>query len=103
MMIIIYSTFPNKTSAGNLTKKLLKRKLIACANLFVIGSIYNWKGKIVNNKEVAVFFKTEKKLAGQVKNFLAKNHPYQIPCLMTLNIASVNVAYNQWLKSNLIK
>ena len=103
MMIFVYSTFPNKTKANDLTKKLLAKKLIACANLFIIESMYPWQGKMVKGKEVAVFFKTEKRLVGQVEKFLLTYHPYKTPCVITIPISSVNKSYNQWLKLNLIK
>lgn len=43
-----------------MSELLIKNKLAACANIFPIGSVYKWNGKIVKEKEFGVFIKTKK-------------------------------------------
>ncbi|HHI01088.1 MAG TPA: divalent cation tolerance protein CutA, partial [Thermococcus litoralis] len=44
-MILVYTTFPDWESAERITKELLERKLIACANLREHKAFYWWEGK----------------------------------------------------------
>ena len=73
-MIFIYSTFPNKKEARDIGRRLLKEKLIKCVNFFPIESIYLWKKKIKQDKEVAIIIKTEKKNFKKIESFILKNN-----------------------------
>ena len=52
---------------------LVKKRLIACANIFPINSMYWWKGKIVNYKESVIIAKTLEKNFKKVINEVKKN------------------------------
>ena len=80
--IIIVSTFPNKTVTKKVANQLVKKKLAACVNITKIDSVYSWKGKIQNDSEYLVFFKTTKKNEKNLKNEIKKLHPYDVPCLL---------------------
>ena len=49
-LIFVYITNPTGTEAKRIARHLIKKKLIVCANIFPIESIYPWKGKIANEK-----------------------------------------------------
>ena len=56
--IFIYITNPTKDEAKMIAKHLLEKKLIACANIFPINSLYWWKDKIADENEFALIVKT---------------------------------------------
>ena len=58
--IMIYVTHKNKEDAEKIARHLLGKKLIACANIFPINSLYLWKGEIERSKEVVSIFKTKR-------------------------------------------
>jgi len=58
---------------------LLNKKLIACANIFTINSIYRWQKKIVDDKEVVLLSKTLAKNWPKIKKEVLKIHPYELP------------------------
>ncbi len=95
-MRIIYSTFPNKDIAKRICKKVLSEKLCGCVNIFPIESMYVWKGKIENSKEVGVLFKTNK--SGKLKKKIKELHPYEIPVILEIKPESVNKEYLEWMK-----
>ncbi len=102
-IIIIYSTFSNKEEAEKISNILLKEKLIACANIFPAHTaIYEWEGKICNEQEVAVIFKTVKSNINPVKDMIIDNHSYDCPSIISWDINSHNNEYTKWLESSLL-
>ncbi|GBD34818.1 Divalent-cation tolerance protein CutA [bacterium HR35] len=97
-MIFIYITNPNKKTALKITTELLKQKLIGCANIFSIDSLYSWQGKIVKDKEYVLIAKTLDKNYEKVKKLVEKIHPYSVPCILKIKINDVNEKYLKWLK-----
>ena len=85
-MISIYVTCKDKKEAEKLAKILLEKKLIACANIHPISSLYRWKGKIEHSKEYAMILKTKKNMFDEIKDEIKKNHSYDVPCICSWNI-----------------
>jgi periplasmic divalent cation tolerance protein len=105
--IIIYITHSNMKEAKRVCGTLLKKRLIACVNYFPIESAYWWpasttlqrgeKGKIVHSKEIVSLVKTRKENWTKVKKAVEAIHPYEIPCIMKLDVES-NPSYAAWIK-----
>ena len=96
--IFVYITNPTKQEARKIAKYLLKKKLIACANIFSINSLYWWKGKIADEGEFVLIAKTLEKNFKKVKEEVEKIHSYSIPCIIKIPV-SANEKYFKWLKS----
>ena len=96
-MISIYVTCKDKKETLKISKILLKKKLIACSNMFPIESMYNWKGKLYNEKEYVMILKTKKKLFNQVSDVIKKNHSYKVPCICTWNIGKLSKEYKNYI------
>ena len=102
-IIFVYVTFPNIKEAKKMSKKLLNKKLIGCANIFPkMESIYIWNDKLNEDMEVAVYFKSHAHLEKKIISFISKHHPYDTPCIAFIKPKSLNKKYAQWLKTNLI-
>jgi periplasmic divalent cation tolerance protein len=95
--ILIYVTHKNLKEAKKVAEHLLKKRLIACANFVPIESSYLWKGKIESGKEVVSLLKTKKENWLKVKKEVEKIHPYDIPCIIKLEVESNN-PFAQWIK-----
>ena len=98
--IFVYITNPTKEEAKKIAKYLLEKKLIACANIFPIDSLYLWKGKIADENEFVLIAKTTEDKFEKVKNEVEKMHSYSIPCVIKIPVSS-NKKYFDWLISNL--
>lgn len=96
--IFIYVTYPTLAQAHKAAADLLKKKLIACANVFPIYSGYRWKEKMVKGTEVVSVYKTRGSLAGKAERQIASTHPYETPCIATLPV-SLNPSYGKWIDS----
>ena len=97
-LILLYITNPSKEQAKKIVKHLLEKKLIACANIFPIESLYWWEGKIAEENEFVAIVKTTEKNFEKVKNEVEKLHPYTIPCIIKIPVRS-NEKFFNWLKS----
>ena len=95
-MIMFYVTFPTKEEAEKLVNKLVEKELIACASIFPVTSVYKWEGKVENSSEFIAVLKTKKELEKEVREFIAKNHSYQVPCILNWE-AKANDKYNDWI------
>ncbi len=99
--IFIYITNPSKEKAKDIAKHLLEKKLIACANIFPIESLYWWEGKITEDSEAVLIAKTLEENFEAVRGEIEKIHPYTIPCGIKINVES-NEKYFSWLKGEVI-
>ncbi len=93
---LVYITNKNAAEAKSIAKALLDKKLVACANVFPISSMYRWQGKMVNDKEVVLIAKAKPGNYEKIKKVVAKMHSYSVPCIMKID-AVANEPYYKWL------
>ena len=94
--IIIYITHKDIQDAKRVVNPLLEKRLIACANLIPIESLYRWKGKIEHENEVVSIVKTRKDNWDKVRREVKRMHPYDVPCIMKIEVEA-NHDYEQWI------
>jgi len=95
--VVIISTFANEESAQGISKKLVDAGLAACANLTPVRSIYTWRGRVEDQGECMVFFKTTRSSAKALKKEIAKLHSYDVPEIVELKMADASKPYLEWL------
>ncbi|MFH1638362.1 MAG: divalent-cation tolerance protein CutA [Candidatus Woesearchaeota archaeon] len=96
MMILVYITCADEKEANVVSEHLLNKKLIACANIFPIKSIYRWKGEIAAENEVVVVAKSIEGKFNEIKKEVKKVHSYKVPCIIKIN-AEANEEYENWV------
>jgi periplasmic divalent cation tolerance protein len=68
---VLFNTCPDLHIAQDIANALLQKHLAACVNIVPqIQSMYEWKGKIVNNTEVLLIIKTQAKHYPNIENLL---------------------------------
>lgn len=97
MYRLVYITTSGKEEAENIGKTLIKEKLIACANIFPIRSIYLWKEELQREEEVAMFIKTKAKLVDEVIKRIKELHSYEVPCIVSLTIEKGYIEFLKWI------
>lgn len=97
-MISVYITCRDMKEAKLIATKLLEKKLIACANIFPITSMFRWQGKISEEPEVAMICKTKKELFGEIKEAAKELHSYDIPCIVGWGWHGSDDDYRQWVE-----
>jgi periplasmic divalent cation tolerance protein len=101
-MIINCITCKNKAEAEKIANHLLKNRLIACANIFPISSLYRWKGKLQKDKEFVLLAKTIKNKAKYVEKEVKRVHSYDIPCIIQKEVTA-NKEFMGWIKNEVKK
>lgn len=95
--MMIYVTCKDNKEAKKIAKILLDKKLIACANIFPIESMYVWKGKITEDKECVLILKALEKNYKKIEEKIKRLHSYDVPFIGRIN-AKINKEYEMWMK-----
>lgn len=96
-LILIYITNKDRDEAKRVAKHLLDKKLIACANIFPIDSMYWWNKKIEKTEEHVVIAKSLDKNFEKIKTEVKKIHSYKIPCIIKIDVES-NEEFENWIR-----
>jgi periplasmic divalent cation tolerance protein len=97
---LLYTTFPDIQAAEQIASQLLDERLIACVNLLPnMVSLYVWQGKNQRSIEVAALLKTDATHLQTLMSRLKALHPYDVPCMMNLNVDNMDVDYLSWMTS----
>jgi periplasmic divalent cation tolerance protein len=94
--ILVYVTHPDTDCARRIAKHLLEKRLVACANVFPIESMYWWVGRLEEKMEVVTLFKAPKRNWARLKAEIERLHPYDTPCIMRLD-AKANAGFERWV------
>ena len=98
MFVSIYITVGMEKEAKNIAKTLLRKKLIACANLFPVTSLFHWENKLQEDDEIAMIMKTRTELVDKAIKEIKKLHSYEIPCIVVWQIYKGNEDYLSWIE-----
>ena len=97
---IIKTTCKSKKEAKNLTGILLAEKLIACAQINAILSLYNWENKIQEEKEFLISFKAKSYDYKKIEKVITKNHSYKIPQIVKIDLSDGLDDYFSWIEGS---
>ena len=98
-LILVETTYPNLRSAKNLAKILLSKNLAACVQFCEIKSMYFWRNKLQNDREILLRIKTKNSLYPAVEKIIQEHHSYEIPQIFSTQIDQGSMAYLNWLDS----
>ncbi len=103
-IVALYIPCASPSEAKALAIWLIDLKLIGCANIFPTTlSIYPWEGHIKEEFEAILIIKTFRNVCDKVKQLIEERHSYSIPCLLEMNVSSINPKYHEWLRSNIFE
>ncbi len=98
-MIFVVTTLNKKETAVKIGRELLKKRIIACYNFLPVESAYWWKGKIAQEKEVLMIFKTQKENFSKIEAYLKKYSGYETPEVVAFEASKVSKPYLDWVHS----
>jgi periplasmic divalent cation tolerance protein len=98
--LIVFMTAPNREEAVKIVRNLLEEKLIACGNILdPVHSIFWWKGKIEEEKEVLVLMKSQENLFKKLSKRVTELHSYDVPEILAIPIVEGSQAYLDWMRA----
>ena len=98
--VFIYVTASSEQEGQMIVHNLLQQRLIACANIFPVKSMYLEKEKIINRREVILILKTREEKSSRVKREIENIHSYKIPAIIKIAMVP-NESYGKWLNFQL--
>ena len=99
MTQVVLTTFADEDSAVTTVRILVNEGFAACGTLLPGGrSIYAWEGRIEENTEVVVIFKSAR--ASDLAARLSAIHPYKTPEILTFQADTVSDAYDRWVNAS---
>jgi len=100
--VVILCTAPDEATAQDLAARVLGEKLAACATLLPgVTSLYYWEGKLEQEYEVQILFKSDRRHQDALLNTLKQHHPYQTPELLVLPVMAGDKDYLLWINASL--
>ncbi len=98
--IVILVTASSEGEAKKIARSLVEKRLAACVNIIKdVQSVFRWKGKILDEKELLLIIKTRKKLYKNVEEEIKTLHAYEVPEIIALPIISGSKDYLYWIDS----
>ena len=98
---IVLSTASSEDEARKIALHLVEQQLAACVNIVSqVESIYRWKEKIESGNETLVFFKVSEVRQSAFQDKLRSLHPYDVPEIIFVSIASGLTDYLQWVSES---
>lgn len=97
--ILVLCTAPDPGVAATLARGLVDAKLAACVNVVPgLRSFYVWKGDVHDEPEVQLLIKTRRARFEALSEWLADNHPYEVPEIIALPIEAGAKSYLGWME-----
>jgi periplasmic divalent cation tolerance protein len=99
---LFYMTCKNKVEANKIAYDLVKKDLVACANILPsVKSYFKWDKKKINiTKENILIGKTVKKNTNKIIDHIKKNSSYECPCIVFIDIKNGNKDFLSWIKNS---
>lgn len=94
---MIVTTCSKKEEAEKISHTLVEKKLAACVQISSITSYYQWDNALQKDNEFRLVIKTHKRLYKAVEKDIIKNHSYEIPQIVAVDIADGYAPYMQWI------
>ncbi len=97
---VVFITVPNEEEAVRIANTLVNENLGKCVNLIRdIRSIYQWEGRIEDEKELLLIVKTKKGIFKKLSERVKELHSYSVPEIIALPIVEGSKEYLNWLDS----
>jgi len=99
--IIILTTADSEDLAVKIASGLVEERLAACVNIISpVRSIYRWKEKVCDDREMVLVIKTSAHLFNEVRDHIRANHTYELPEIIALPVAAADERVLEWITSS---
>jgi len=100
-LCLVTTTLPDRAAADRLATILVEERLAACVQVFgPIASTYRWHGTVERAEEWQCQCKTTDACRDAAQARIRELHPYEVPEIVAVPLASGNAAYLAWVEEN---
>ena len=98
---IVLTTTGSEEEARKIAKHLVEHRLAACVNIVSrVISVYRWQGKLEEADEWLLMVKTTEKAFPSVCQAIKKQHSYELPECICVNVEEGSSTYMQWISDS---
>ncbi|MBU3028571.1 divalent-cation tolerance protein CutA [Paracoccus marinaquae] len=98
-MLHVTTTCPDLDCARRLARQALEQRLAACANITPgIVSLFHWQGRIDEEPELQLAFKTTEARREALVDLIGRLHPYDLPVIWWEAVGTTATA-TEWLQT----
>ena len=98
---VVFANVGSQEEAQDIGRIVVEESLAACVNILPpIKSIYRWKGKIEEEPEVMLIFKTIQDRLPALIHRVNELHSYDVPEIIALPIIEGHEPYLEWIREN---
>ncbi len=91
-------TAPSHDWLAMFARGLVEDRLAACGHIInEIRSIYRWQNMVHDEIEARVALHTRRSNVPAIIDRVNRDHPYEVPCVVTLPIVAGNPSYLDWI------
>lgn len=95
-VVVVMTTEASVALARSLARKLVERRVAACASFRELGSVYRWNDDIVEDDEVQITIKTSPTSVDGLVAAITELHSYDVPEILVLEAQAAD-SYAAWL------
>ncbi|MDO9119766.1 MAG: divalent-cation tolerance protein CutA [Nitrospira sp.] len=97
-IIVVFVTVPGLKEGSRISRAVLTSRLAACVNVIPgIRSMYQWKGKLVQEKEAMLVMKTTRLRYRKLEQKIKQLHPYELPEVIAIPLICGSSQYTEWV------
>jgi len=101
-VIVVLIASPQSAS-DKLARSLIESRLAACVNCMPgVRSTYRWEGKVEVDTEDLLVVKTTKEAFPRLEELVKKEHPYDVPEIIGMDVPVGSKDYLSWVKENVV-
>lgn len=97
-MVLLYVPCESEVQAQTIAHDLLQKKLIACANIWPVTSMYLWQNSVEKETEFVLLAKTDKAIVDRAEEAIKDLHSYDTPCIIRI-AAEANNEFREWMNN----
>lgn len=95
---IVQCTCPDAESAARIARALVEARLAACVQAIGgVSATYRWNDAVTLSTEVLLLIKTQRARLDAVRACVLALHPYELPEIVAVDIASGHPPYLDWI------
>ena len=95
----IVITAPDTEWLATFCRSLIEDRLVAAVHIIEdIRTLYRWQGEIHDTHEARAHLRTRRALADTIRNRVGREHPYEVPSVITVLVASASAEYSHWIQ-----
>jgi periplasmic divalent cation tolerance protein len=97
-LIVVLITAPSALVGEQIAQALVEKRLAACVNQAgAVQSLYHWQGAVHQDEETLLIVKSRMDLFEQLALVVKSLHPYDIPEIIALPVATGLSDYMNWI------